>query len=397
MKQADVVIIGGGFVGLTAALVLARQGLSVNILDAKSNQNPKADGRAIALAYTSVVLLHNLQVLSYIQDVLNPIDEVITSEEGRFNKLRIKAKDLSLPYLGQICPAPRLGQGLRQACLDRPGIMMTEGAKVIRIDTPQRAVVYEENGIEETFRAQLILCCDGADSSLAKSLGYKASVKSYDQHAWVANISCTSSHHNTAIERFTQWGTLALLPLKGQRMTVVLTLNHEKHEAWQLLSEDEKLQALQTAIGTRFGNLFELGETFEYPLMETVLDQSFQAGLLFLGNAVHTLNPIAAQGLNLSLRDISVFSDVIKDTLALSQDIGGIACLASYDAKVRPAHQSMLRLTDFLVFIAKNNFTYARSLALGLLNTTLAKGLLAKTLAGLSSHRGSLMERMYDL
>lgn len=397
MNRKDVVIIGGGFVGLTAGLVMARLGLTVLLLDAHPPQQSQSDGRAIALAYTSVVLMNNLGVSPHLEHMLNPIDEVITSEEGHFNKLRIRAADLSLPYLGKICPAPVLGEGLRAACEQQPLLDMISEALVTSIHPETRTLHYVKDSIETDVHAQLILCCDGADSGLAKTLGYEATVTSYEQMAWVANVSCSQPHHNTAIERFTQWGTLALLPLRDQRMTVVLSLETDKKQAWHELSDDQKVQTLQTLLGHRFGTLSDLGKTFEYPLKETVLSKTYQSGLLFLGNAVHTINPIAAQGLNLSFRDISVLSDVIKDAMAHTHDIGGLECLSRYEAAVKPAHQSMLRLTDFLVFISKHKFKYARSLALGLLNTTLAKGLLAKTLAGLSSHRGSLMDDLHDV
>lgn len=397
MNQKDVVIIGGGFVGLTAGLVMSQLGLSVLLLDANLSQQSQSDGRAIALAYTSVVLLNNLGLGSYLNAHLNPIDEVITSEEGHFNKLRIRSSDLDLPYLGQICPAPMLGEGLRAACAQQPNIEMLTHAIVTQIDPEARILHYEKDAQVAAIKAKLILCCDGADSGLAKSLGYESAVKSYGQIAWVANLSCSVPHHNTAIERFTHWGTLALLPLQDQRMTAVLSVEMDKAQDWAQLTAEQQLYTLQTLLGQRFGVLSDLGKTFEYPLKETVLNQSYQSGLLFLGNAVHTINPIAAQGLNLSLRDLSVLSDVIKEAMARSTDIGSIESLSRYDALVKPAHQSMLRLTDFLVFISKHKFKYMRSLALGLLNTTLAKGMLAKTLAGLSSHRGSLMENQHDL
>lgn len=398
MKNKDVIIIGGGFVGLASALTLSKLGLTVGVLTASTpTASPSADGRAIALAYTSVIFLKNLGVYPHIEAAMNPIDEVITSDQGYFNKLRIRANELNIPYLGQICPAPILGEGLMSACHVDSNIEMMGDTTVTLLDPDKRTVHYMKDAVITELKAKLIVCCDGADSGLAKSIGYTATSKSYQQTAWVANISISLPHKNTAIERFTQMGTLALLPLKNQRMTAVLSLPDHQHAAWLALDADQKLNTIQVLLGDRFGKLSDLGKSFEYPLKEVILDKTYQTGVLFLGNAVHTVNPIAAQGLNLSFRDLSVLSDIIKDAIAVSQDIGGSEMLANYNAKVKPAHQSMLRLTDFLVFISKHKFKYARSLALGLLNTTLAKGMLAKTLAGLSSHRGTLMDPFYDV
>jgi 2-octaprenyl-6-methoxyphenol hydroxylase len=398
MKQTAVLIIGGGFVGLSAGLILSKLGLRVTVLDAKPAPLASgSDGRAIALAYTSVVLMKNLGVWPHLDKHLCPIDEVITSEAGHFNKLRIRASELGLPYLGQICPAPILGQALYASCQQYNTIEVLHDALVTQIDPDKRIVHYVKDHADNAVQAQLILCCDGTDSALAKSIGFIMKQKSYHQTAWVANVSTSLPHQHTAIERFTDLGTLALLPLPDQRMTVVLSLSDDKIDAWRSQDPEQQLKTLQSLLGNRFGTLSDLGKTFEYPLQECVLDKTYQSGLLCVGNAVHTINPIAAQGLNLSWRDLSVLSDILKDAMAESQDIGSMEVLSRYDAKVKPAHQSMLRLTDFLVFISKHKFKYARSLALGLLNITLAKGLLAKTLAGISSHRGSLMDVSHDV
>ncbi len=397
MTKCDVVIVGGGFVGYTAALALADLGFNVIILEAKKRDlttMQQQDGRAIALAYTSCLLLKNLSVWQYLQGHASAINTVHTSQQGHFGKLHLRASEMNLDYLGQVIPAPMLGMGLAEAVQAHANIIEIAPAQLTDISLqPNTAeITYLSNSESKTITANLVFACDGTSSTLRQKFNLNTKTKDHQQQAIVANVDIAKPHENHAYERFTEQGTLALLPLKNNRMTTVLSVDNDLFGDLKARDDAAYLELLESLFGKKLGGFTNLGKRFTYPLQSLQCTDMQRERFLLLGNAVHTINPIAAQGLNLAMRDIAVLIDCIQEEGLTPK------ALQSYTQKVLPEHQKMLKFTDRLVSLAQTNkFKHTRSLGLLVLdNLPGAKHSLARTLAGLSEHRGKKLQAVQD-
>ncbi len=391
MKECDVVIVGGGLVGYLAALSLASLNLNVIILESKKvdlSLSLQQDGRAIALAYTSCILLKHLSLWENFESEGCPIEMVHVSEQGAFGKARIRASDMKLDYLGHVVPAPVLGFHLANAARSHNHITEIAPVHVNDLELHEDHVIIDNN-----IKAKLILACDGEHSALREKLKLNTEIKNHHQQAIVANINITKSHENTAFERFTELGTLALLPLKNQRMTSVLTANDDVFPELGSLNDADYLKLLQRLIGKRLGELSNLGKRFSYPLQSLNCNDIQQGRFILMGNAAHTVNPIAAQGLNLAIRDIAVLIDVIK-THGLT-----IPAFKIYAEKILPEQESMFNMTERLVHVAQSHsYSYLRSLGLITLDYCVPiKNQMARRCLGLSKHRGKTLQAVQDV
>lgn len=368
---ADISIIGGGLVGYTAALAFAQGGYSVELLEAKApnlDQILSQEGRAIALAHTSVILYQNLDLWSEMSSEATAIRNIVISEQKGFGKCRISASDYDLPALGQIVPATHLFKVLLNAVQNHSRIQLKAPFIVSDIDAQ--------------IESKWILACDGTQSFARDYFNISTTEKNYQQQAIVANVSLSRPHEGTAYQRFTQEGVLALLPLQGSRMTSALTLSQECVKDLPLEDPEKYLAFLQSLLGKRQGLLSDLGKIFTYPLTWMQADQVMVGRTILLGNSAHTISPIAAQGLNLALRDLALLYDLMRENR-----------VHEYPELSSQAQEAVLGFTDRLTeWVRPNSLSLIRSLGLFALDHVgLIKDPLAKSLMGLSKHGGSLM------
>lgn len=386
----DVAVIGGGFVGYTASLGLSQLGLNVLVIESQKrapqsfNQD---DGRAIALAYTSCLLLKRLNVWPRLAPHACSIDTVHISEKGRFGKTRIRKNELNVPYLGHVIPAPRLGVALAEAVHDDPRITEMSGQSVTHFEFfDDRVEIQLDN---ESVTASWVLGADGQHSFCRQFIESPVKEKDYGEMALVANVSVSCDNQATAYERFTEEGTLALLPLTQRRMTSVVSVKNEALESWTSLSDEAYCARLQNLFGQRLGALSDLGKRFAYPLKSMHAQKTQHQRLLLLGNAVHTLSPIAAQGLNLALRDEALLFDALQ---VHPESIE--SAFEQYVEQAKAQHKAMFRVTDALLLsLAWKPFGFARSMGLlAMDNVPPLKQALARMMMGQSQHRGTWMQ-----
>lgn len=367
----DISIIGGGLVGYTAALAFAQAGLSVTVLEAKLPdlaQLHQSEGRAIALAYTSVLLYQSLGIWPALLKDATPIQNILISEQNSFGKCRINARDYHLDALGYVVPATHLFKVLYEA---------VQAQANIRIVAP-----FVVSNIDDQIKSTLILACDGTQSFAREYFHISTSDKDYQQQAIVANITLSEPHEGRAYQRFTEQGVLALLPLQGQRMTSVLTTPNEHIEELRLNDPECYLDILQTLLGKRIGLLGDLGKIFTYPLHWMQADQIMVGRTILLGNSAHTISPIAAQGLNIALRDLALLYDLVLENK-----------VELYPELSKKAQQEVMNFTDKLTdFVKPQALSGLRSLGLFAVDhLSVLKTPLARSLMGFSNHGGSLM------
>lgn len=385
----DLVIAGGGPIGLTLACALADRGLHLAILDA----NPAAartatDDRSYALAYASRCLLAALGLWDTL--AATPIHQIHVSEQGRAGIVRLHQRDYQVPALGYVVAAADLQAVLRKRLRQQPGIDWLQPALLASLTLQPEAVQigarYGETPL--ALSGRLLVAADGAHSRIREQLGIPTLHRSYEQAAIIAELRMELAHHNTAYERFTPDGPLALLPLADPNLcTLVYTVAADALDASLALTDDAFAAAVEQRFGERLGRVLAVGPRRGYPLSLIKARAHYRPRVVLIGNAAHSLHPIAGQGLNLGLRDVAVLAELIATAQRDGTDIGGAGLLARYGHWRDGDQRRTLAFTDGLARLftsARPPLILARGLGLGLLELVPpAKRLLANQSMGL--------------
>lgn len=332
MGRVQIAIIGGGLVGASLALALQQtaraRGWRIALIEPFAPGNgyqPSYDARSTALSYGSRLLYERLGLWPSIATRAEPIQQIHVSDRGRFGATRLQAIEEGVPALGYVVENAWIGHCLWQA-LDAEVVTWHCPAEVV-------AMQREDTGYRLTFNDETCLDCelavlaDGGRSGLRERLGIGVSEKPYGQSALFANVSPLQAHGGQAFERFTDDGPMALLPLTDNRCALVWTLTSADAERLLRVSEADFLSELQQAFGYRLGALRQVGARHLYPLSLVEAQEQVRPHLVVLGNAAHSLHPIAGQGYNLSLRDTLALAEVLQGSAA---PLGDFATLQRY-------------------------------------------------------------------
>ncbi|MCO8167079.1 2-octaprenyl-6-methoxyphenyl hydroxylase [Pseudomonas sp. 21LCFQ02] len=332
MSRFNLAIVGGGLVGASLALALqagARErGWKIVLIEPFAPGDtfqPSYDARSSALSFGARRIYERLGVWQEIARRAEPILQIQVSDRGRFGATRLSALEEGVPALGYVAENAWLGQCLWQA-LDREVVswrVPAEVQKMQAIDQGFRLALSDESELE----CDLAVLADGGRSSLREQLGISVRQRPYGQTALIANITPSEAHCGQAFERFTEQGPMALLPLPENRCALVWTRTGDDARRLAALDDRSFLAELQQAFGYRLGKLCQVGARHVYPLTLVEADEQVRSHLVVLGNAAHSLHPIAGQGFNLSLRD----ADALAQTLLQSaQAPGDLATLQRY-------------------------------------------------------------------
>ncbi len=349
----DIIIVGAGFVGLTLAFAFSQKHKRVALIEAKEKREKKhqheIDSRALALSSASKQILERFNIWQHLQAV--PINEVQVSEQGGFGKLYLTAKEQNLDALGYVMRAHQLGETLLSLCEAQKNITWFCPAILEGISQEQQKIIAKLNN-HTAISAALLVIAEGVDSLTRTQLSFATKSRDYEQIAMVANISLSHAPTGIAYQRFTPQGTIALLPLNDKRFTVVWTVKKDQYHDW---ADNEFLEKIQSFIGFQLGTAYDVGPRQSYPLKAVFVEKAYDNRLLLMGNAAHTLNPIAAQGFNLTLRDIECLLNE--------------SSLERYQEKRIQDQKNMLRFTDTLVNLSSMKYAkHLRSFGLGSLN-----------------------------
>lgn len=366
----DVLIVGAGMVGTSLALALKDTALKIGIIEAHSipaDLQPSFDDRGIALSYGSQRIFQTLGLWSALSPHATPILDIHISDRGHFGITRLSARAAGVPALGQVLTARQLGQQLNSALQQADAIELLSPLKVTALETAQDKVcVHLSNG--RILHSKLLVAADGQHSTIRDLLQLDSWQRDYQQTALTANVSTERPHQNRAFERFTDTGPLALLPMSDKRSSLVWTVNSGDEQALLNLPDSDFLQALQQRFGFRLGHFTRVGKRSSYPLGLMQTDAALQPRVVLIGNAAHSLHPIAGQGFNLGLRDAAVLAEIISQH---SDDCGHAKSLQAYQDWQLPAQDKIVKATDVLVKLFSNSnplLGHSRSAALALLD-----------------------------
>lgn len=316
MSRVQIAIIGGGLVGASLALALQagareRQWKIVLIepYAPGDSYQPSYDARASALSYGSQQIYQRLGLWPAIAPRAEAITHIHISDRGRFAAARISATEEGVPALGYVVENAWLGHCL-WAALD---------SRVVEWRCPAR--VEQMQALHDGYRlslndgssldCDLAILADGGRSGLREQLGIHAQTTPYGQSALISNISTSKAHQGFAFERFTDDGPMALLPLADNRSVLIWTRKPEEAQRLYGLADKQFLQELQACFGYRLGAIQHVGSRHLYPLSLVESHEQIRTHLVVLGNAAHSLHPVAGQGYNLSLRDSMALADCL--------------------------------------------------------------------------------------
>ena len=348
MSRVSLAIIGGGLVGASLALALQSgakaRGWKIVLIEPFAPGNtyqPSYDARSSALSYGARLIYERMGVWSAIAERAEPIKDIHVSDRGRFSTARLSAREEGVPALGYVVENAWLGQCLWKG-LDPEVISWRCPAEVTHMqpmETGYRLTLNDETSLD----CDLAVLADGGRSGLREQLGINVRKRPYDQSALIANITPSQPHDGMAFERFTDEGPMALLPLPDNRCALVWTRLGMDAQRLAALDERSFLSELQAVFGYRLGTLEHVGARHLYPLVLVEAEEQVRPHLVVLGNAAHSLHPIAGQGFNLSLRDAQALADAL---LASDQKPGELATLLSYQQRQQLDQQLTIGFSD---------------------------------------------------
>tara|TARA_R110000737_G_scaffold90468_3_gene122794 strand:- start:3627 stop:4943 length:1317 start_codon:yes stop_codon:yes gene_type:complete len=382
-KHFDVVISGGGLSGALMALSLSalvdvqQTPLKIAIIEANpilTEPSPSFDERVLALSHGSAAYLASIGAWQYLHHHAEPIDHIHISDRGHYGKARLYARQHRVDALGYVAEMSVIGAALLTALATKNNITWFSPDSIADVQWQAEQVnLVLSSGVKLT--AALLLACDGGQSPCRDFANIATTSRDYQQSALIANVATSIHHNNIAYERFTDTGPIAMLPLStpkkpsvkqddvnknsrqqnsAGRCSLVWTLTPAMAEQMLSLSDQEFAQQLTQSFGSWLGDITQVGKRVIYPLKLVQANEQVYHRMALIGNASHTIHPIAGQGFNLGLRDVSDMTKVIKKALAQQQDIGAFANLMQYAQARQQDQQQVISLTDSLVTLFSN-------------------------------------------
>ncbi len=403
MTDSDILIIGGGLNGPALALALAQGGLSVTMIDAlplKLLQGDDFDGRAYALALASKRMLSALGIWQEVDADSQPILDIVVSDgkpgEGAAPwTLHFDHAEIEEGPMGHMLEDRYLRRALLAAVEADSRITAIHGRKVVdQVIHEDRAEVTLDDGT--VLSACILVGSDGRDSGTARRAGISRTGWGYDQTGLVCAIAHDKPHHGVAHQFFMPSGPLGILPLPGNRCSIVWAETSERAKWIQSLPDEEYLAELRPRFGDFLGQIALEGKRFAYPLKLTIANSFVSDRLALVGDAAHGMHPLAGQGLNMGLRDVAALAEVLITAARRGEDISSPLVLERYQQWRRFDVASMAVATDGINRLFSNDnpiLRLGRDLGLGLVNAVpgLRRGLM-RNAAGLTGELPRLMQ-----
>ncbi|MDH5547651.1 MAG: 2-octaprenyl-6-methoxyphenyl hydroxylase [Gammaproteobacteria bacterium] len=360
-EQFDVCIIGGGMVGATMAIALSGQGLRIAVVEAfpfRSDQQPSYDARSIALAYGSHKIFDSIGLWREMRDESTAIKEIHISDQGQFGVTRIDAHKEDVDALGYVIENRVIGGALMQRLNSCEDVSLLCPAKL-------ESIQYHSDGLElgialndgvHKIRTRLMVGADGGNSQVRKLLDIGVNRWEYGQTAIISTVTPAYKHNNVAYERFTPGGPMALLPMSENRCSLVLTTRDADVDGVMALEDDAFLSLLTDRFGYRLGAFTRVAKRHAYPLVMLKTKEHIRPGVAIIGNAAHTLHPVAGQGFNLGIRDVSTLAEVVVNAARQGEDIGSDAVLKRYEVARKRDHMGVIGFTDTVARVFSNQW-----------------------------------------
>ena len=357
IPDADILVVGGGMVGLVFAIAAARTGFGVTVVDREAPEVASAlpfDGRASALAESSKRALEAIGVWPGMAAEAESILDIRVSEGDRPVFLHYDHREIGDSPIGYMVENRHIRRALYRAVRGVPGLTLRAPAAVSALERGPGAVTARLKG-GAVVRARLAVGADGRNSPTRAAAGIAALGWTYGQAGIVCTVSHAEPHRGIAHERFFTAGPFAILPLTGQRSSLVWT--EDKALVPDLMALDAP--AFRAEVARRFGDFLGpmrvVWPRWSYPLALHHAESYIAPRLALIGDAAHGLHPIAGQGLNMGLRDAAALAEVVIEAARLGLDIGALDVLERYQRWRRFDNVVLLAVTDGLNRLFSND------------------------------------------
>ncbi|MTJ49041.1 FAD-dependent hydroxylase [Dolichospermum sp. UHCC 0259] len=354
----DLVIVGGGIVGLTLAAALKDSGLKILLIEARIASAAVAKGQAYAVHMLSAQIFQGIGLWDKILPNVAKYNQVRLSDADYPDVVNFQTDDLGTSELGYVAEHSALLAPLQEFVQSCPNVTILCPAEVINTENQLDIVkinikIGDEN---QTIRSKLLVAADGSKSPIRQAAGIKTKGWKYWQSCIVAFVKPEKYHNNTAYEKFWSSGPFAILPLPGNRCRIVWTAPHEEAKALCALNDQEFLAELTKRYGDQMGKLELLGDRFIFQVQLMQSDRYVLPRLALIGDAAHNCHPVGGQGLNLGIRDAAALAEIIQTAHQNRQDIGNISVLKQYENWRKKENLAILGFTDLLDRVFSNNF-----------------------------------------
>ena len=347
----DIVIVGGGLVGMSLAVALAKSPCSVLLLE----QNQAAplhanvlDLRTTGMTRSSEQMFIQAGVWQEMASAATAIERLDISEQGNFGAARIDANQHGISPIGYMMPNHQLIKILSEQVARLTNVTILSPASLVNAQENSAGydLTIDHSNEQLSIAASLLVGADGGNSKVRSLLNIAAEHKSYQQSAIITNVRTQKEHHNIAYERFTQHGPLAVLPIQDGCCALIWTQAEANVNQYLEMDDQTFLHSLQKAFGYRLGKFLEVGKRSAYPLSLTTSNELTRPHAVLIGNAAQTVHPVAAQGFNLGLRDVHTLVHMLTE-IDFNPECFPIM-LNEYEQKREPDRNHVIKLTDGL-------------------------------------------------
>lgn len=394
----DVLIVGGGMVGATLACALGEKAFRVAIVD---SQQPAMDWpaegydlRVSAITRATQRILETLDVWpGILAERVSPYRDMHVWDAGGEGVIHFDSAELGEASLGHIIENRVTLKALHQKLQTLDSVTFIPGVKASNLDISDSQVSLTLDN-DECLSAQLIVAADGSRSWVRQQRGISVRGWDYDQAALVTYVKTAMPHQETAWQRFLETGPLAFLPLTEGYSSIVWSTSPQQAEQLKAMPEEHFAIELQAAFEDRLGHIDEVGPRAVFPLRFFETSAYVESRLALIGDAAHTIHPLAGQGVNLGMADAASLAEVLTEAKRNSKDLGSLNVLRKYERWRRADNSSMLVTMDSFKRLFSNDSSllgWLRNTGMNLLDKTpVVKNIIVKQAMGISSTQPKL-------
>ena len=368
MQKFDVIINGGGFAGLSAALGFAGAGLKVAVIEPQSVEEilaNKNDKRTTALSYITRKYFESVGVWEEIVKQAGPINDIKIFDADfvrgdsllnlTFSYTDVEKELGSAEPMGHIVVNHYFKDCLLNACLAQPNIKIFEKETIAHLEQ-NSAHVEVELSSDLALQAKLLVAADGRNSAVRDMLGITTTEKDYHQTGMTFIISHEKPHNQIAVERFLPAGPFAVLPMHDPLQSGIVWTVHPDHAVhFMKMNEDDLHEQIAKRMGDFLGEFKVISPKSAYPLKLKYAKQYYSGRCVLIADAAHGIHPIAGQGFNQGAKDIKLLVELVKQQLEVGLDIADGTMLEKYQKERLHDNQKMIMATDFFVKIFSND------------------------------------------
>ena len=400
--EVDIAVIGGGLNGTAVALALGSAGFEVAVLDAAprvDREDDGFDGRATAIAAGSRNMLRQLGVWQRLEGKAQPIQDILVTD-GRVSEgasprfLHFDHREVGAEPFGNMVENRHLRRALMGAIDDSANVEHRAPVRVRGLERSGAFATLDTDAGE--LRAKVAVACDGRRSPTAKAAGIQYASWDYPQRGVVCTVEHAAPHGGVAHEFFLPSGPFAILPLTGNRSSLVWTERAAEAEAAISLEDQGFAREVRRRFGRFLGEVEVVGPRWSYPLALSLAYRYSAPRLALVGDAAHSVHPIAGQGLNLGFKDAAALAQVVAEAARRGEDIGDEAVLRRYERWRRFDNTAMGLGMDLINRLFSNDSSPLRAirgLGLSLVNAAgPARRFFMRQAAGLNGERPRLLK-----